>query len=260
MIFKNDFKFGITDFGDAAVDQVWADNMHAVIGANISSKCVDDDFVSKLIKHKDKVIYVACITGLGGTLLEPNVPNYKKVFEQIDKLLDKGFAADHIVIKIDPIMPYCWFDEIESLLGITYLQVIKDILKNAEERHIERIKYSFLKMNKCVLDNLKSFNPHFYFESDWRYDPTAELALNVLNNNFVFEITDIFNPYANHIAPISNVDLNVLGLDNLYRFENQVDFFKNKLQLIPLQQSCPCKCVICNLSYYKKYFLNFNEE
>lgn len=76
MIYKNNFKFGVTNFGDACEDQRWSDVMHSVIGAVISSKKISKDFADKLLKHQDKIIYHAGITGFGRNFIRALYSSY----------------------------------------------------------------------------------------------------------------------------------------------------------------------------------------
>ena len=45
------------------------------------------------------------ITGWGSTYMEPNVPPVVQNLRQLIKLVDKGFDRNHIVVRIDPIIP-----------------------------------------------------------------------------------------------------------------------------------------------------------
>lgn len=190
-----------------------------------------------------------------GTLLEPCIPVTTKVFEQIEYITYRGFSPKQIVIDIEPIFPYCWFDKINNILNIDYINELKNILLLAEKYEIQRIRHSFLKFNSLTMKKLYNFNNDLTIDSDWKFDISNELALSVLNNNFIFESSDLFYPYTNHIPIISNEDLEILGLSNEYRFNDLRDSFKNQLELIPHQCSCSGGCIYCDLGNFKSFDL-----
>ena len=96
---------GITEAGDAALDMSWVNKIDKIDGAILITKNLTDKLISEILKHKDKIILHATCTGMGGTLIEPNVPVYTHQLEQVSKLIAAGFPAERIVIRIDPIIP-----------------------------------------------------------------------------------------------------------------------------------------------------------
>lgn len=50
------------------------------------------------------VVHCTC-TGWGHTRMEPNVPDYKQQLAQMKKLIESGFPASRMVLRIDPIFP-----------------------------------------------------------------------------------------------------------------------------------------------------------
>lgn len=101
---------GITERGDAGVDFSWEDPIrnHEVDAAVLITKCITQKFLEKVLKlHQEgyKIIVHATCTGYGGTELEPNVPDFTTQLTMIKMLLDDGFPAEQIVLRIDPIFP-----------------------------------------------------------------------------------------------------------------------------------------------------------
>lgn len=96
---------GITENGDASVDYSWENKMPEMDMAVIITKNVTDEFIRRVMKYRDKVIVHATCTGYGGTVLEPNVPKYMDQLEQTKKLIAAGFPAEHVVVRIDPVIP-----------------------------------------------------------------------------------------------------------------------------------------------------------
>ena len=68
-------KIGITEQGDACLDLSWTNKINLMDGAIIISKTFSPTFNENLLKYKDSIIYHATITGLGSSIIEPNVPS-----------------------------------------------------------------------------------------------------------------------------------------------------------------------------------------
>lgn len=101
----NNVRIGITEAGDAALDYEWLKKIDVCDGIILITKNLTDNLISKILAHKDKIILHASCTGMGGTIIEPNVPDYTKQLTQVQKLIDKGFPEERIIIRIDPIVP-----------------------------------------------------------------------------------------------------------------------------------------------------------
>lgn len=98
-------KIGITEAGDAGLDLTWTNKMSSVDGAILITKHITDAFIQKALKYKNKVIIHATCTGMGGSIIEPNVPTYEEQLSQLRKLIFFDFPEDQIVLRIDPIVP-----------------------------------------------------------------------------------------------------------------------------------------------------------
>lgn len=103
-------KIGITERGDAACSLIWVEECRKrnVDGAVIITKRLTDAVKSNLLDlYKDgfPLMLHATITGWGGTYLEPGVWDYKQSVDSLKGLIDAGFPASHVVIRIDPMFP-----------------------------------------------------------------------------------------------------------------------------------------------------------
>lgn len=98
-------KIGITESGDAALDYTWVKKAALCDGVILVTKNLTNDLINKIMANPKKFIVHATCTGMGGTMIEPNVPDCKQQLTQVQKLLDTGFPKDHIVIRLDPIIP-----------------------------------------------------------------------------------------------------------------------------------------------------------
>ena len=97
--------FGITEAGDASRDYSWTEKVNDTDMSVIITKHITDEFIEKVLLFKNKVVIHATCTGYGGTVLEPNVPDYKVQLDAVKKLIKSGFPASQIVVRIDPIIP-----------------------------------------------------------------------------------------------------------------------------------------------------------
>ena len=92
-------KIGITERGDAALDQSWVSKVGDFDGVILITKAPQS-----LPEIPDNAIVHCTITGFGGTALEPGVaptdvtiPAYQKIVEEI--------GSQRTVLRIDPIIP-----------------------------------------------------------------------------------------------------------------------------------------------------------
>lgn len=97
--------FGVTEKGDPSIDYAWVKKMDIVDGAILITKNLTDKFIEEILKVKNKVILHVSCTGYGGTIVEPNLPNYTKQLDNVKKLISLGFPKNQIIVRIDPIIP-----------------------------------------------------------------------------------------------------------------------------------------------------------
>lgn len=100
-------KIGITEYGDAGIDFRWEQKLTELNGAVLITKNLTDTFIQKVILHSENfpiIVHCTC-TGWGGSMLEPNVPNFKTQLNQLQKLIKAGFPVERTVLRVDPIFP-----------------------------------------------------------------------------------------------------------------------------------------------------------
>lgn len=96
---------GVTERGDASIDLGWAEKLNQVDGAIIISKNLTRQLRELLLAHAGKLIFHMSITGWGGFSLEPNLPEWHESLARLQSLVSAGFPRDHIVVRVDPIIP-----------------------------------------------------------------------------------------------------------------------------------------------------------
>ena len=136
--------FGITEAGDASRDYSWTEKVNDTDMSVIITKHITDEFIEKVLLFKNKVVIHATCTGYGGTVLEPNVPDYKVQLDAVKKLIKSGFPASQIVVRIDPIIPTAkGLKNIEKIVSYIYNDVkrfrvsVIDNYKHVQQRFSE---------------------------------------------------------------------------------------------------------------------------
>ena len=161
---------GITEQGDAGLNFAWFTKltMQKYDGAVLITKNANDKFIEYVNTLRayfpNILLHIGC-TGWGSTWLEPNVPPYTFQLKQLQKLLDSGFPADHIVLRIDPIIP--------TPEG---LDAADKVLHDFSEMHtgIRRIRISLLDEYRHVKERIRNLNRQPFYGNSF-YPPFAML-------------------------------------------------------------------------------------
>lgn len=200
-------KFGITEAGDASFDYSWKDKLNSVDMAILITKNITDKFIEEILKVKNKVILHATCTGYGGTIVEPNVPNYKLQLEKVRKLIRSGFPKEQIVVRIDPVIP--------TKKGC---EKIKNIVEYINE-DVKRFRISVIDNYKHVQERFENAGLPILFNGNFQaYDKDFELVDDTIKelkekHSVVFEScaeNKLFE--TEKIGCVSKKDLSVFGL------------------------------------------------
>lgn len=139
-------KVGITERGDAGLDLSWLDKVKdgkvdgCIAITKAPSKLVDLDIPDNIVIH-------CTITGLGGSIYEPNVKEPSETIEAYLSLVQK-YGGERVVLRIDPI-----------IMGAA-------IHPTAVAEHTKgRVRISFLDMYSHVLSRLEKANAHIPHET-----------------------------------------------------------------------------------------------
>ena len=235
-------QIGITEAGEVAFN---LDVFNHLKRANIIiTKRLSNGLIEKLIEHKDKCILHLTCTGMGGSKLEPFVPTLDETFNKFSELIDKGFPIEHVVLRIDPIIP--------TDKGIkTALKVVKKFINTFK---IPRIRWSSLDMYKHVIER---FNEQMI---NLPYDTfnAPKTAINKLYEvlNAVCFVNDIkleaCGEYGFKTPCVSQEDLDILGINDIELFgsaeqRKSCGCPANKTELIigDKPHRCSNKCLYC---------------
>lgn len=237
-------RIGITEAGDAALDYTWLTKIDQCDGVILITKNITDNFISTVLPYAHKTIIHATCTGMGGTVVEPNVPDYKKQLSQVTKLIANGFPQNQIIIRIDPIVP--------TPKGLTTAQKVIDASP------IRRFRFSVLDAYPHVrarfaAAGIKSPYGDNFQASDAQFDMLKNWLANQSPND-VFEccaedcLTNLPNVQA--IGCVSEKDIKLLGLtlDKTYQTGLQrksCRCLSCKSELLAHKQRCPHGCLYC---------------
>ena len=181
-------KIGVTERGDAALDQSWVEKAKDFDGLVLITKAPH-----KLPKIPDNAIVHCTITGFGGTVLEPGVEPTEVTIPTYHKIVDE-IGPQRTVLRIDPIIPTekglersrKVFYETRSRVRISFIDVY---------RHIQ------LRFEKAGLPPIPSDSFHFPL---WIRKQTMKL----------FPHAEICGePGLKCVGCISTKDLDALGLE-----------------------------------------------
>jgi len=227
---------GVTEAGDPSFSFKWVDKLY---DANIIiSKNLNDRLIEELINHKEKIIFHCTCTGMGGTIIEPNVPNVGYTRNQLLKLVDKGFPQKQIVLRIDPIIP--------TAKG---LETVENILYTFKTLGIKRVRYSFLDMYKHVKTRFIGANVRLPY---WNFNPSQNMinnALELFKKYPEYEFESCAENTPHKLGCISQKDLDILGVD-IKPVEGGLQrkgclCLGNKKELLSSKKRCMNKCLYC---------------
>lgn len=189
-------KIGITERGDAGLDFSWMTKAKGYDGIILITKHLSHLFIEEA--NKINCIVHATITGLGGTIYEPNVPTLIMSKIYFD-LLVKTLGPERVVLRIDPIIP----DDSGAAKAINVYEQIH--IKGGKRT---RVRISFM-------DNYPHVKERFIAAGlkplDYNFHAPIELRKKISS---YFPDTEICGePGFECIGCISTKDLKILNID-----------------------------------------------
>lgn len=246
------YKIGITEQGDASIDLSWIEKLNSVDGAVIITKNISSQLAEAVLEYNYKIILHATITGYGGTILEPNVPQYKKALANVHSLLCSGFLMDHVVIRVDPIIPT------EKGIKTAYR-----VFHDAIDMGFFRYRVSLIDMYPHVRERFYKaglplpYGPSGFFPIEDQVKAVdnmlEEVRLYADGKNMELSIESCAEPGLTSTAPcgcISHRDLYLLGLDpqeddHLGLQRSNCMCYSGKTELLKNKRKCPHGCLYC---------------
>lgn len=234
---------GITERGDGGLDLSWESKLDSVECAVIVTKSINDNLINALLRNKHKLILHCTCTGFGGTVIEPNVHDFRWTYNQICKLINSGFPKEQIVLRIDPIIP-----------TPKALNRIETILNLFSRTGITRVRYSFLDMYNHVKNRFINAGFQLPFSSFSAPKSMIDKAYPIFKQ---FEDIYTFESCAeldkHRLGCISQKDIDILNLDIELEYGTSQRPTclcpKNKLELLNNAKQCAHRCIYC---YWRK--------
>lgn len=237
-------KIGVTERGDAATDLSWVAKLPTVDGCVVITKNPTHPKVHEaLLENAHKCMLHATITGWGSSAIEPNVPTWDKSVLAVANLVSRGFPISHVVIRVDPIMPW----NVTPSYNVV----------------CSAYKFGFRRFRFSVLDTYPHMTERFHTAglgtpSDLGISKAEGIArVNDMIAKLRAQYPDITieccaEPTLNaeHCGCVSQKDLQILGLpcDNI----DQVGYqrpaclcYSGKTELLTNKKRCPHQCLYC---------------
>lgn len=233
---------GITESGEIAFN---VDAFDKLRNANIIiTKRLTDKLIDKLVENKNKIILHLTCTGMGGTKIEPFVPTVEVTFKKFKKLIDSGFPIEHVVLRIDPVVP--------TEKGVnTAIKVLETFISVG----IKRVRFSVLDMYKHVKDRFNDANIPLPFED--LHSP-LDIRKQIYNkfldysNIYGFDLEVCGEPGIDSIPCLSQKDIDILGLTNTIKLVGSAEQRKscgcpaNKYEILKDKpHQCNNRCLYC---------------
>ena len=98
-------KIGITERGDAGLDLRWTCSINNVNGAILITKAITPEFIRAVMTCRTPIVVHCTCTGYGGSVLEPGAPTPQTQLQRAKELVEAGFPASNLVLRVDPIFP-----------------------------------------------------------------------------------------------------------------------------------------------------------
>ena len=252
-------QIGITERGDSALDLSWANKLATVDAAVIITKNASvPAFKNALINaHNNghKIILHATCTGMGHTIFEPNVPDYKTQIDNLRSIIDMGFPVEQTVLRIDPILPLPEYVELAGKVAEYALNKIPDLKRiriSVMDMHYRHLQQRFIQAG--VADKLVN-----RFKSEDYIDPDIMTA--IINTFTPFQQKGISietcaepilttNSSFENNGCVSNKDMDILGLPHV--ITNKLGVQRPgackclpKTELLSRRGQCPHRCLYC---------------
>lgn len=236
---------GITETSDPCFHLDIFDSLHnanIIITKNLTNKMIE-----KLIENKDKCILHMTVTGMGGSKIEPFVPEPSVNLERINKLIEGGFPTEQIVLRIDPIV-----------VTDKGTNTALDVLEMFKDTGIKRVRISFMDMynhtkERFIESGIKLPYETFHANENIRKHVFKILYTEALEMGYEM-VQTCGEPGFESTPCISQMDIDILGLsDKITLVGNKEQRThcgcpSNKRQLITWEKSrikCSHNCLYC---------------
>lgn len=223
-------KIGITERGDAGLDFAWQKTCSTCDGTILITKSLSQRFIHAAAKVN--CIVHTTITGLGGSIFEPNVNSWQES-AHLFKLLIDTLGAKRVVLRIDPIIP-----GFQTAAWEVYKALHLDLSDKT------RVRISFLDLYPHVALRFKNSGICLKYSS---FHAPISIRKSLATSFPDAEVCG--EPGFNCTGCISKTDLQILGLEPDLTQKCAQRFICNclasKTELLGNRKQCPNKCLYC---------------
>ncbi len=229
-------KIGITERGDAGLDFSWYNKRKDYDGLILITKKLSDEFIEKAINTNCIIHHT--VTGWGGTILEPNVPDLDESLYYHNNLFD-CIESKRVVLRIDPIIPTK--DGVDKALNVYK----KFYLENDKCCKSLRVRISFM-------DNYPHVRRRFMeaglIPLPYYFHSTLEKRIEILK---LFPNAEVCGePGIKSIGCVSEKDLDILGIKKTKNIpkgfqRTECQCLNIKHEIFTERKQCPNKCLYC---------------
>lgn len=260
-------KIGFTERGDAGIDLNWAQKLGSVDGAIIITKNANPRFANTLMSaHAANpgklVLHLGC-TGLGATPLEPHVPSPEKQLAYGRALVDAGFPLDHVVLRVDPIIPT------EKPLaraaavidGARALGLLNESGPSARLRMSVYDEYRHVKARLAALNIAPVYGPDAFYATTQMFEDVLDMLDEHVPHSMTIatcaepKLVEMAKHHSSNLVAqgcLSTEDLVLMGLDpaeapSAKNGQNRFGCLclACKRELLANKKRCPHKCAYC---------------
>jgi DNA repair photolyase len=237
-------KIGITERGDAGLDFIWTKFNGPKILITKSPQNFLNPFNDLAYDFNNCIIHCT-ITGLGGSIWEPNVAPLDITILAYNRLIDI-LGEERVVLRIDPI-----------IIGVSENNLLKilDAVRG-------RLRISFLDMYDHVRERLSSQkmeipNAHenFHADLDIRKKCLSEIEFYFMEKHFEKDVEICGEPGLNCTGCVSERDFSALNLpfpnsDERGKQRKFCHCAAEKMELLSNKHPCMHNCIYC---YWRTY-------
>jgi len=223
-----------------------------------NTKSLSDEFIDICVVEKHRIFLHVVITGMGKTLLEPKIVSVKENFNQLRKLIAKGFPQKQILVVINPILP--------NDNGLNALKLLLRVFTEFKPLRLRFVRFGLLHYRE-VEDNPNKFVVANY--NLLKRDSTKMIMpYLVKNGSFFKDYSNLIDSY----APIISVDkgeepligirellpfgyknewINIDGVREKIIYYEKNNRFKPIVNLLSENNPVRCanRCLLCSWKY-----------
>ena len=142
------------DFMVERLEEIGTKNIHTlVIWTKNPQNMLTHPKLNALLKQIGQIYVLLTITGLGGTILEPNAPTIDSVFHQLPAIINFIGSPQRLAIRYDPLIDVVYRDE--NHISNIDLKLFEVILNQAHILGIKRIIVSYVTLYQKVEKRLR---------------------------------------------------------------------------------------------------------